>query len=261
MKKRWYFSLLLLLLLSGKSFAFDYMRIQPVSPNGVFSTFSAESIPQKSASIEIGAERSKEPNFYRFSLKGAYGITDNIELNVTVPYVYNYAGYADGIEDISFGFKHRFYNEGKYGPSLAYLLNASIANGRDEFSANGRVGLGLILSKRLGPFDGHINFFYERPGRGNLSDELSFSGGVEFSAAHNFKILSEVIAKRGNFSHKYDQLEARFGYRIKTTDYINTTIGVGADFKKRSPEYRVMLSVSFTTPEEKKEIRKIIEVE
>jgi hypothetical protein len=36
---------------------------------------------------------------------------------------------------------------------------------------------------------------------------------------------------------------------------------VGLDFKDRSPEYRVLLSVCFTTAREKKEIKKIYEEE
>ncbi|MBI5641363.1 MAG: hypothetical protein HZA17_13155, partial [Nitrospirae bacterium] len=54
-------------------------------------------------SFEIGAERSKEPSFYRFALKGAYAASDSVELSVTIPYVYNNMDIADGMEDISIG--------------------------------------------------------------------------------------------------------------------------------------------------------------
>jgi len=123
------------------------------------------------------------------------------------------------------------------------------------------VGIGLIVSKRVGPFNGHLNFFYERPGSGRLKDEISLLGGVEFSAAHNFKILSEIIVKKSHYSHDNNQIEARFGYRIKTTDYIYTTFGAGLGINNRSPEYRLFLSVNFTTPYEKKKIKKFIEEE
>lgn len=263
--KRLYFFLLsilfLIFLISNKSYAFDIIGLQPIAPNGVFSTFSAESLPKNKSSFEIGAEKSREPDFYRFTLKGAYGISDTKEFNVMIPYVYNFLDSFDGLEDISIGFKHRFYDEGKYGPSLAYLINASIPTGRDELSSNGRFGIGFIVSKRVGPFKGHLNLFYEKLGTGRLKDEISLSGGIEFSAAHNFKLLGEILAKKSHYSNEYNQIETRFGYRIKTTDYIYTTIGAGFDFKNRSPEYRVMLSVSFTTPHEKKKIKKIYEEE
>ena len=248
-------------LLSGELFAFDISGLQPVAPNGVFSTFSAESLPKNKASIELALERSREPNFYRVQLRGAYGLSDNLEVIITVPYVYKYLGTVDGIEDIALGFKHRFYDEGKYGPSLAYIVTASIPVGLDQFTSGGRTGLGLILSKRLGPFRGSFNIFYEHPGKGSLQDEILLTSGVELSATHDSEILAEFLARKVHFSKEYDQLEARFGYRFKTTDFIYTTIGVGADLKARSPEYRLMLSVSFTNVKGKKKVKKIYEEE
>ncbi len=247
--------------LSGAASAFDISGLQPVAPNGVFSTFSAESMPKNQGAVEIGVERSRDPSFYRFRLSGAYGISDALEFNITAPYVYNFGGATDGMEDIALGFKHRFYEEGKYGPSLAYMLTVSVNNGREEFSSSGRFGAGLILSKRVGPFKGHMNLFYERPGTGRLGSEVSALGGIEFSAAHSFKLLAEVIVQRSHASNHYDRVETRFGYRIKATDYLYTTLGVGLDLKKREPEYRVLLSVSFVSSPEKKPIRKIFEEE
>jgi len=259
--KRVFLFVLLFLIISQKLYAFDIYGIQPLAPNAVFSTFSAESLQKNKASLEITAERSREPDFYRFALKAAYGISDRVEFNLTVPYAHQYLDEKNGLEDIAVGFKHRFYDEGKYGPSVAYLINASIPSGEDDFSTDGRAGIGLIISKRVGPFNGHLNIFYETPGASRLKDEVSLYGGIEFAAAHNFKILSEIIAKKSHYTHEYDLLEWRFGYRIKTTDYIYTTIGAGVDLKNRSPEYRLFLSVNMTTPYEKKKIRKIFEEE
>ncbi len=259
--KRVFLFVLLFLTASEKLYAFDIYGLQPLAPNGVFSTFSAESLRKNKSSLEVVAEKSEEPDFYRFSLKAAYGISDKLEFNLTVPYVYQYADEKNGLEDIAAGFKYRFYDEGKYGPSVAYLINASIPSGEGDLSTDGRVGIGLIISKRLGPFNGHLNFFYEKPGTSRLKDELSFLGGIEFAAAHNFKILSEIIIRKNLHSDEDNLIEARFGYRIKTTDYIYTTLGAGFDIKKRSPEYRVFLSVNFTTPYEKQKIRKLIEEE
>jgi len=248
-------------LFSGDSFAFDISGLQPVAPDGVFSTFSAESLPKNKATIELSLERSHEPDFYRVQLKGAYGLNDHIEFLITLPYVYDYLGSTDGIEDVAIGVKHRFYDEGKYGPSLAYILTASLPAGSDHFTSGGRTGLGLILSKRLGPFRGNFNFFFLQPGKGNLQSEFHLSSAVEFSATHDSDILAEFLARKVHFSNEYDQLEARFGYRFKTSDFIYTTVGVGADFKARSPEYRLLFSVSFTNAKGKKKVKKIYEEE
>src|SRR5512139_1262666 len=147
--KRTFLFILLLLTLSEKIYAFDISGLQPLAPHGVFSTFSAESLEKNKSSIEISAERSKESDFYRFSLKAAYGLSDKLEFNLTVPYVYHYLDAKDGLEDVAAGFKYRFYDEGKYGPSMALLLNASIPSGDDEISTDGRTGAGIIISKRV----------------------------------------------------------------------------------------------------------------
>jgi len=258
--KRVLFLSILLLLLPRQAYSFDILGLQPVAPYGIFSTFSAESLPKNKTAFETTFEKSKDPSFYRLAFLGAYGISDSLEFDITIPYVLSYSDSVDGMEDISFGFKHRFYNEGKYGPSLAYVVNASINNGRDQFSTNGSFGAGLIVSKRVGPFKGHLNVFYERPGSGRLFDELSFRGGVELSAAHNFTILSELLVQKGYFDNEYSRVEARFGYRLRTTENIYTTVGAGLDLKARSPEYRILFSISFTPSPEKK-IRKIYEEE
>jgi len=246
---------------SSSTHAFDISGLQPLAPYGVFSTFSAESLQNRKSSLEIGAERSREPNFYRFSLRAAYGLRDNLEFSLALPYVHNFSGDRSGLEDIAAGFKHRFFDEDKYGPSLAYIISASIPSGENEISAGGRIGAGLIMSKRVGPFDGHLNIFYYKPGRSRLRDEVAVSAGVEFAAAHNFKILSEIIFKKSHFMDEYDLIETRFGYRVKTTEFIYTTFGAGLDIKNRNPEYRFFLSVNFTTPQEKRRIRKLIEEE
>ena len=261
MKKRLFLSFLFTFLLFGLSRAFDISGIQPLAPDGIFSTFSTESLPRNKASLELALERSREPDFYRINLKGAYGISDNLEFIISAPYVLRYQGDIDGFEDIALGLKHRFYDEGKYGPSLAYLLTASIPVGSEELTTQGRAGIGLILSKRIGPFQGNFNVMYVRPGQGDLQSDFSISSGLSFTATHNSEILAEFLARNGHTSNEYDQLEARLGYRLRTTDALYTTIGIGTDLKDRSPEYRLMLTITYTNAKEKKHIKRIIEEE
>lgn len=258
--KRVLFLLFFLVSSSGPVFALDLSGLQPVGPYGVFSTFSTETVTRTKGAFEVGVEKSKEPSFYRFRLSGVYGLTDTMEFALTAPYIRNFDG-GDGMEDIAVGIKHRVYEEGKYGPSFAYMLVAALNNGSDQFSTGGRYGAGLVLSKRVGPFLGHVNVFYERPGTGRLGSELSLRGGVVLAAAHSFDVLAEMIARKSVTTNHYDHIEARFGYRIKTTESLYTTLGVGVDLKKREPEYRLMLMVSFVPLPEKKPIRKIIEQE
>jgi hypothetical protein len=260
MKKYLFFFVSFLLLFSKTSSAIEITGLQPVDPYGVFSSFSAESISKGKAAVSAGAEILIDPDLYKFSFKTAYGITDNIELNITVPYVLG-SDAPDGFEDVAIGMKHRFFEEGKYGPSLAYILTASIPSGRDYLSTDGRYGAGIIISKRVGPVNGHLNLFYIEPGTRRYDEEISLLAGLDFSAAHNFKLLAEIYCKNSHFSNKFDSVEGRFGYRLKTTDFIYTTFGAGFDFKNRSPETRIMFTVTFLFPKEKKKIKKIYEEE
>ncbi len=260
MKKCFLLCVLILLVPLGSSYGFEIKGLQPLEPYSVFSTFSAESLPRGKFAFATGGEISVSPDLYRLIFKTAYGITNTIELDLTVPYEFG-SGTPDGFEDVSLGLKHRFFEEGKYGPSLAYLLIASLPTGSERLTTDGRYGLGFIVSKRVGPVNGHANLFYIRPGKGSLKDEISFLTGLDFAAAHNFKILAELLCRKSNFSDKIDTVEIRAGYRIRTTDFIYTTLGIGTDLKRSSPETRVMLTVTFLSPKEKKKIKKVYEEE
>ncbi|MBM4129112.1 MAG: hypothetical protein FJ243_03205 [Nitrospira sp.] len=242
-------------------YSFDIAGLQPNAPYNVLSTFSAESLPKGQASFSLGFELSKEPDFRRFLFNAAYGITDTMEFDMTVPYVLDWADRVDGLEDIAIGFRHRFFEERKYGPSVAYILNASLATGRNEFTTEGRYGGGLIVSKRVGPVNGHVNLFYEKPGDSKLHDEVSFLLGLDFSAAYNFKVLAELLCRKSHFSKDFDTIEGRLGYRILAGDFVYTTLGLGFEMRNRSPEMRFMLSLTFHPFKEKKKIRKVYEEE
>jgi hypothetical protein len=260
MQKRFFLIICILFLLNSAVYGFEVKGLQPVDPYGVFSAFSAESLPKGKAAFSGGVDISVDPNFYRFVFKTAYGLSDTMELSMTMPYIFG-NDVDDGFEDTAFGFKHRFFEEGKYGPSLAYILNASLPSGRDGLTTDGRYGIGLIVSKRVGPVNGHLNVLYEKPGDSNFEDEVSFLAGIDFSAAHNFKLLGELYCRKGHDSENVDLIEGRVGYRFKTTDWIYTTFGAGFDFKNRNPESRLMFSVTFLIPHEKKTIKKIFEEE
>ncbi len=260
MKKCFIFLIFSLLLLLENAHGFDVKGLQPLDPYGVFTTFSAESLQKGKVALSAGAEISIDPDYYRSIVKTAFGVTDTIELMMTIPYDFG-NDMRDGFEDVAIGIKHRFFEEGKYGPSLAYILNGSVPSGAEHLTTNGRYGIGLIMSKKVGPVNGHLNFFYEEPGSRSLDEEISFLAGLDFAAAHNFKFLAELYCRKSHESEKIDLAEARMGYRVRTADLIYTTFGVGFDLKNRNPETRVMFSVTVLAPKEKKKIQRIYEEE
>lgn len=232
--------------------AFDVKGLQPLSPYGVFSTFSAESLKQNSAGFSLSIEKSVEPNFYRTFFNFAYAIHDRLEFNLTAPYVFEWQDKVDGFEDISMAIKHRLIDETAYSPAFAYIVSVSVPNGKDDFSTDGSTGIGAILTKKVGPFKGHLNVFYSHPGKSELKDEYKINLGTELAISHKSKILAEIVGTKDYFKNKVNLLEWRLGYRIATTDNIFTTVGAGFDFKNRSPDYRLIFSVSYILPPKKK---------
>jgi hypothetical protein len=237
--------LLLNLVLADYCLGLDLMGPQEPAPYGVFSTISADSPAKGQAAIALSIEKSLEPDFFRFSSQISLGITDNIALSANIPYVDNS---HSGLEDIAVTLKHRFFEKKEYELSVAYLLTGSVASSTEELSADGRVGAGIVSTKRVGPVEGHINFIYSYPGDDDLEDEIRFSVGVEFAAAHSFDLLAEVFGRKSHFSDEIDELEARFGYRVRYSEGVYTTLGAGFGFDNRAPDFRVMASLSVRFP-------------
>ena len=260
MKKCFLLLVFSLLFLLNNAAAFDLKGLQPVDPHGIFSTFSAESMPQGKFALSAGAEISIDPDYYRAVVKTAFGLTNTLELLLTMPYDFG-NDTSDGFEDVAVGIKHRFFDEGRYGPSLAYILNASVPTGAENLTTRGRYGIGVAVSKKVGPVNGHVNVFYEEPGKRSLDEEISFLAGLDFAAAHTFKFLAELYCRKSHESEKIDLAELRMGYRLKTADMIYTTFGVGFDLKNRNPDTRMIFSVTVLSPREKKKIRTIFEEE
>lgn len=253
-------ALLSVILPLDHSYAIDLKGPQPLPPYGIFSTFTAEGLRKGKSGIALGIEVSRQPDYYRIINNFGYGITDDIEFDLTIPYVSGWQNDIDGFEDISLALKYRIIDEGRYGPSMALLVAASPDTGRKEFSTDGSLLGGLIVSKRVGPFSGHINALYSRPLSSRFDDEVTIAAGVDFAASHNFKLLSEVYGKK-SYSGRFDHVEFRLGYRIITAENLFTTLGMGFDLKNRTPEYRLIFSLSYIFPPDKKGIKRIYEEE
>ncbi|HET6515882.1 MAG TPA: hypothetical protein VFG09_12030 [Thermodesulfovibrionales bacterium] len=260
MKKYIFFFLLAVPLFTDYAHGLDLKGPQPLPPYGVFSTFSADSLKQGKAGMALGFEKSERPGFYRYTGQFGYGILDSLELDVSIPYYDGGNDYPiNGFEDTSLALRYRFFDEGKYGPSVAVVATGSLPTGKDEISTEGSIGGGLAVSKKVGPFYGHANLFYSKPFTERFKDDLTFAAGIDFSASHSFRILGELYGKK-SYSGRLDRLEARFGYRLFTSDDILTTIGVGFDLKNRSPVYRILLSLTYLFNVEKQKIKKVYDV-
>ncbi len=260
MKKILYIiSIFSLVIVARPSSAFDNLGLLPPQPLGVFSTLSAETIGSNHYGIILSAERSIDTSFYRFTLSAEYGITDSSDFIVTFPYITGFQN-TEGLDDISFGFKKQFISGLKYGPDISYVLSFA-APGKDAFSSGGHAGVGVLLSKRVGPFQGSLNMFYYKPTSASQEDLFETRIGFDLAAGHNFNILSELLIRKGHDSESVGLVEGRLGYRVRLSTGSFSVLGLGYDFKNRDPEWRFFFSVTMNFPVKKKEIKKIYEEE
>jgi hypothetical protein len=233
---------LFILTISRPANAFVLQGLQPLQPNGVFSAFSASTSSKGTVSLGLEFERSIETDYYRTTAKAGYSVSDRMELLVTFPYLDDLDQEITGFEDYSVGIKQNFFKENTYGPSVAYLLRVSFPTDAEEFSTDGSVGAGLIISKKLGPFTGHLNFLYSEPFDDFYNEQIEIILGANLRAAHDLDILAELYMVDDYYSEEFETYEGRLGYRIKTTDYLYTVLGAGYEFKNRDPEFRLMVS-------------------
>ncbi len=224
---------------------------QPVQTTGVFSVFSAKTTLADRIVIEPGLEIVKEPDVQRFSFRAVYGITGNTEAGISL------SGGSregeDGMEDVSFGIRHRFIDEGQYGPAAAALLAVSLPAG-DETKGFGSGNLEtealIIASKRIGPFTGYFNMGYNIIYGSDKNNEFILAGGLDFSAAKRLVLLAELYGKTSRDSDKINLIEARVGYRTILAKSISNTVGLGFGLNSREPDYRLMILFTLGYPQQ-----------
>lgn len=242
-------SLLPILAFAGNAMALDMSGYQPPAPFGVFSTASAETPEPMQSAVSFTFEKVGEPDFKRYSTQLAMGITRSIEFGVNIPYVDD--SVEQGIEDITFSIKHRFFEEGNYGPSAAYILTGAKSSNNEQYSTDGGYGGGLIASKRIGPLQVHANVLYTDPNQEGLLNDIRGSLGFVFAADHNFNLLAELFARKSYYSRSLDQAEARIGYRFLYANRVYSTLGVALGIDDKGPDYRILLSISLLFPKKK----------
>ena len=178
----------------------------------------------------------------------SYALFDTVELLAAFPYVYSADDHLYGAEDLNFGFKHHFVSETTYLPAVAYLLTLGAGIGKRELSTEGSFGGGLIFTKKVGPFRAHLNLLASNPQAKGLNTEYRINLGSEIAISHSTRVLAEIIGRKDYSENKIDLLEWRLGLRHATTDSIYTSVGAGFDFKRRAPECRLFLMISYILP-------------
>ncbi len=259
--KRLGVGLIFILLLSSTAYSFDRKGFTPTAPYSVLSTFSAETPMQNQIAIGLDYDLTTDPDRSRLNLNISYGLTESAEILLNLPYnlYYRNSSKMNGAEDLNIGLKHRIIDETTFTPAIAYLLFASGDLGKDEFSTEGGVGAGFIVTKKIGPFKAHGNIIYFRPEKEVFRETWNINLGAELSVSYNSKLLFEIIGRKAIDRSKIDLVEWRIGYRIRITEFSYTTVGFGFDVKNRNPDMRFMFGISAILPPYKGIHKKIVD--
>ncbi|WP_297210357.1 MULTISPECIES: hypothetical protein [Thermodesulfovibrio] len=254
-------ALVLLFSIFSNANAFDRKGFSPTAPFSVFSTFSADSLNQNKVALDMNFEFTNDPQIQRTNLNISYGLTNNVEVSLNLPYnlVYHNSINTSGAEDLNFGIKHRFIEETTFTPAVAYLLFVSGDFGSKDFSTEGGIGGGLIVTKKVGPVRAHGNLLYFRPEKYGMKETWNINLGSELNVSYNSTLLFEIIGRKAIDKGKIDLIEWRLGYRVKVNDFSYTTVGAGFDIRNRTPDLRLMFGITFVLPKEKQRYKKIVD--
>ena len=153
-----------------------------IEVNGQYGQDKSEGVTQNSTQLATGL---------------AYGITDNLDISIGVPYLSLRTKTADGsitdqgVSDVSVGLKWRFYEHDNFSLSLKPAVTLPSGD-EDKGLGTGRAtySLYLILTKEIAPLVFHLNLGYIR--NENKLDQVQDLWHA--SLASEYKIVKDLKA-------------------------------------------------------------------
>jgi hypothetical protein len=247
MKKVVFFLMVLCASLPLEAYAASIDDYTSPAPYGVITTLSADTPEMGRSAVGFSIEQSGSPDYYRYAARLAYGVKDDLEFGVNVPYFH---GTLSSFENFVFGAKHRVLDGRKHIFSGAYVLSMAVPVVSDLNTTNETITMGAIVSKRVGPVMGHLNASYTNELGDRYDDEQRAGAGFVFSAARGLQVIAEVYGMKSLASKGFDMKEARFAYRFVEDGGLFSTVGVGVGLNDTSSNYRFFASVSILFPRE-----------
>ncbi len=206
-------------------------------------------------------------------LVGAYGLTETLQLGVSLPLVFSISGdgldpatgmasgsglQATGFGDLRLEIKGNIIND----PSLAVAWYGGIS-APTSFGAGGNdylgddlpsVRLGSALHWQTGAFHlaGNLGVILRKPRQVyavEIGQQLTYGLGSAYSFTQNFSAIAEVFGRSGltQIDLGASPLEAIGGLRVHATDSVSITAGGGAGLVGGigSPGLRFVLSLGY----------------
>ena len=152
--------------------------------------------------------RSREATFY---LNIFYGLTDNWDIGITLPYGYvNYDRQIkhNGFMDIELESKYRFFEETELLPALAlYAAFISGSANKEKFLGSGRpdAWLNAIISKTLTEnlwLDLNLGYYFS--GAKGADDALTYGLGLTAGFRERLYLFAELYAE-AEFAGKFNE--------------------------------------------------------
>ena len=185
------------------------------------------------------------------SVYTSYGLTNNWDIAVTVPYQFlndSSTGEVNGFSDIVAETKYRLWNESKFWPSFALYCDLKTDSANDDKSlGTGKKDytLNSIFTKNIenNVFDLNLGYIFV----GGKADDIffySFDFGRDLT--DKISICSEIYGEttfESNFDKNIFCWALSLGYQIN--EMISFELGAGIGISKVSPDYQFSSTITF----------------
>ena len=184
----------------------------------------------------------------------AYGIRDNMDIELCVPYQYirtkegGETTTEDGVSDVEIDLKWRFYE--RDGLSFALRPLISLPTGDEEKGLGaGRVGGSILfyVTKEVEPWAFHLNLGYRR--NENKLDEREdiwhASLAAEVEIVKNLKVIGDIGVET-NPDESSDTHPAFIlgGVIYSLSENLDLDFGVKGGFNKTEPDYSILTGIT-----------------
>ncbi len=186
----------------------------------------------------------------------AYGIRDNMDIEICVPYQYirtkeeGDTATEDGVSDVEIDLKWRFYERGSLSFALRPLI--SLPTGDEEKGlGTGRVGGSILFyaTEEVKPWAFHLNLGYRRNENKLDEDEREdiwhASLASEVEVARDLKLLVDIGVETN--SDKSSDTHPAFilgGVIYSLSEYLDVDFGLKGGLNKTEADYSILTGVT-----------------
>lgn len=257
MKYRLVSLIFLMFFLAGKSFGAHPLITDDTGTQG-------KGKAQLEFTMEIAHDKENEERVDIKTSRGeiatavSYGLSDNVDLVLGVPYMYEARRKEDGItvynekglSDISLELKWRFY-EADSGLSLALKPGISFPTGDDKKglgAGKANYGMTFITTKELKPWTFHFNlgYTYSDNNVDERKDIWSISAATEVEALKDLKIVGDIGMETN--PDKASNTHPAFilgGIIYSIAEGIDIDLGIKAGLNKPADDYAILAGITF----------------